>query len=97
MLIKRKTILLLAAGIIFVISVSLAGCTKQPPQPPTAPAVPNSNSANICTQTKTAANVTISTSCSAQFTITAVNPDDKNSGNQRSVTSGFSAIVGNPQ
>jgi len=65
------------------------------PQPAPGTGTGSSISNNVCAQ-QTLNSTSTSTSCSAQFTITAVNPSDKNSGNQRSVTSGFSTIVANP-
>ncbi|RZD15958.1 MAG: hypothetical protein EVJ46_07110 [Candidatus Acididesulfobacter guangdongensis] len=95
MLRKRKKILLVA-GLISLISTGLVGCGQQPSPSSPPPAAGGNSANNVCAQ-KTTNNIAISTSCSAQFTITAVNPSDKNSGEQRSVTSGFSTIIDNPQ
>lgn len=91
----NKKLIISAFLLISITSIALAGCSSPPTPPPQGTGVGSISKNNVCAKQQLSLK-TSSTSCSAQFTITAVNPSDKNSGNQRSVTSGFSTIVANP-
>ncbi len=69
-----------------------------PPGPPgtSGPSGPPGTSGplgKLCTPPPTTNGGSTSTSCSAQFTITAASPNGGNSAQQKSITSGFSTIV----